>query len=145
VAEGASEKHGAEGSQRAEMGLHVTTSRARAVRCVRPLEPVVRLAEGAEGSAARGAGARQAERDFYKIMGYRDLWTLEAAPDEGWSVDEELQIAVDEGRLAAQHAHDSRRNLTLRARANPQKQHFGRVSMPASAAHRGRSQLQSSS
>ena len=48
-----------------------------------------------------GAAALETERNFRKIMGHRELWMLKAVLDEGRSLSEELQIGVDEGRVAA--------------------------------------------
>jgi putative transposase len=47
------------------------------------------------------AAALETERNFRKIIGHEDLWMLKAALDEGQSLSEESQTAVDNGRLAA--------------------------------------------
>lgn len=47
------------------------------------------------------AAALETERNFRKILGYRNLWMLKAVLDEGQPRHEEAQVSLDEGRVAA--------------------------------------------
>ncbi len=47
------------------------------------------------------AGALETEKNFRKIIGFRDLWMLKAALEDDQTSDEKAASAFDEERLAA--------------------------------------------
>ena len=47
------------------------------------------------------AAALETEKHFRKVIGYRDLWMLKAALDEGHLARDKSLIPIDEGRVAA--------------------------------------------
>jgi transposase-like protein len=47
------------------------------------------------------AAAWETERNFRKLMGYKELWMLQAALEDGQSLSEKSGIPIDKGRLAA--------------------------------------------
>ena len=53
------------------------------------------------GCDAKAAAALETEKDFHKVIGFRDLWMLKAALDDCQTADENANSFVDEERLAA--------------------------------------------
>jgi transposase-like protein len=62
---------------------------------------VTRWRDGQMALRWAGAAALETEKNFRKIMGHKDLWMLKAALEENWSLSENSQTTLDEGRLAA--------------------------------------------